>query len=1031
MTKNNLTDLTDYYSVPVKGGSTTRKSKTNKRILSENILNDKKDKKNNVDENKEDDKKDKKDKVDNVDNVDEEEDKEEDKEDNENKNKSNNELIGNLQNKHKEIRQSKEPNKKLSDYIADNDNKDNNDNKDIKSQEEEHLKISTLTNKRNKKIITPIYDIFPLILKDNIGKELDNFKNYGLREHQHIVKNYMMGKLTDFKPRGILLYHMMGTGKTLCMISAAVSIGKPILCLMSKSLFNNFHIGIEIYNKKFKTNVTNKFTFISLDAYNFMDQIYRKIGPTLEGITVVIDEVHELLSQIINADNKNSPRFYDLVMHSNNCNFIFGSGTPLIKDPFEIVPCVNMLSGRNILPTSYDDFNSLFNPENELFSNDSQDSHDIKLKKINLTEIKNSNILQNRLFGIISYVTNNPKLFPRRLPTIIEKIPMISKQLTAYRIARETEIKESEKSSKFKKDSLPTIGQKMGKTKFLSYSTYRQRSRALCNGYYDEENDLFESPKIDKLYNNIKDRKGKGIVYSQFKEHGIYKIANRLKAEGWTNSWNESTTFKKHINKNIIQDIESDIKRVTKTVNIKGGTFDDDSDSILNHEVYRRMEFEDNEGDNEGDNEEDNEEDNEDVKYKYGGKDNIINVNNEEEFIKVTHKKYLNSNKISNINKEEDKEDKEDKEDINHEEVDIDNETLTDLDHKRKIKVDKEVEVEDEEYKIIKPIIEEDLDVVENDVIEELKEIENGDIIYEGRSYDKGKVVEGDTITFKGTKYKRGTTSKTYAILDGDVPIETRKKIMEVYNSPDNLDGQLLCMLLVTTVGSRGISLIACKHSHYFEPYWYLFRLLQFETRAIRDGSHLMLPEEEQEVQLFIYLSTLPELATDTESLTVTTKNSYEMEAKDKAINEKESTDEVLYYRSVHRQAQLDKFLDIMKEVSIECPHVNKMAHLDDTNSIKINCKLCSPIGNTLYTDNIFDDVTRSSPCVQLKEETIETKLITYNNEEYGYSTDNDDAESSIFNIAFYRYDDLLKNYVKLEENTELFSNLFDLVNKN
>ena len=34
--------------------------------------------------------------------------------------------------------------------------------------------------------------------------------------------------------------------------------------------------------------------------------------------------------------------------------------------------------------------------------------------------------------------------------------------------------------------------------------------------------------------------------------------------------------------------------------------------------------------------------------------------------------------------------------------------------------------------------------------------------------------------------------------------------------------------------------------------------MLQFETRANRDSSHLMLPDDEQTTQLFVYLSTFP-----------------------------------------------------------------------------------------------------------------------------------------------------------------------------
>jgi predicted Zn-ribbon and HTH transcriptional regulator len=355
---------------------------------------------------------------------------------------------------------------------------------------------------------------------------------------------------------------------------------------------------------------------------------------------------------------------------------------------------------------------------------------------------------------------------------------------------------------------------------------------------------------------------------------------------------------------------------------------------------------------------------------------------------------------------------------------------------------DENIDEEQIKEKIQNQINKNNLDDLQNDINVELDEIKNNKSNSENinknldkvkdKKDDDEKIIENDYIIYKGKTYRRGKTNKTFAILDGDVDVSIRKKIIDIYNSPENLDGQILALLLVTTVGSRGINLIACKHSHYFEPYWYLFRLLQFETRAIRDGSHLMLPDDEQETQLFIYLSILPEMISNSELNVINNdKNIYKMEAKDKAINEKETTDEVLYYRSLHRQAQLDKFLDLMKEVSIECPHINRMAQLEGSNQLKINCKLCSPLGNTLYTDNIFDEINKPSKCSTLKEEKIETKIIKYNNIEYGYSQDNSDAQSSIFNIAFYEYDDLIKSYIKIEENSNIFHKLFEEIYKN
>ena len=837
----------------------------------------------------------------------------------------------------------------------------------ITVNKEQNAISSRLTVKQEPKLgVYPNMDIYPTFMKDKIDHELNTAKIYKLREHQHIVRQFMAGKLTSYKPRGILLYHLMGTGKTIAMISCAVAIGRPILCIMSKSLVNNFILGIGIYEKKFKTKISHMFAFVSLDAYNMIDQIKKEVGYSLDGITVVVDEAHELFTQIVNSENKNGPKLYEMIMHANDIHLIFGSGTPIIKDPFELVPCVNMLTGKNTLPTSYDDFMSLFVKDPNLMSDVALDevesefqTEESKIKNKNNLLIKNADKLQNRLFGIISYATNDPALFPKKLPTIIERIPMTDKQLTAYRVARESEIKETEKIFKKSSNGPGAVGQKMGKAKNKSSSTYRQKSRSLCNGYYDPEYKKDISTKVDKLMKNIDRERGKGIVYSQFKDAGVYRIAERMINEGWTN-FRGNNIVRSHHNK------ETNI--VYKNDNITNNISDDESDS-LKGDIYER-------------------------EHPMGGnKDNSDIIQNDKE-----------EGDVEEVIEEENVE----RESGIKDEVD---DTIDKIIEERKTSNDN-IEIIDE--------IEDDL------IVNKIEDRESEDNSYNTRIISP----DGKSIKYRDKVYMRGEKSKTFAILDGDVPLPIRKQILETYNSPENLDGQLLCMLLVTTVGSRGITLIACKHSHYFEPYWYLFRMLQFETRANRDSSHLMLPDDEQTTQLFVYLSTFPTEVVEKTKQIIKEKKGNSMEAKYKSMTEIETTDETLYFRSINRQYILDNFLDIMKEVSIECPHINRLAHLSDEQKVKINCKMCAPLGNRIYTDNIFEDSVHDSLCKQLEETQEETKSIVHKGITYEYSRDNNDAQESIYNIAIYKYNETLKAYTRIEEYEDIFNELFSMIKK-
>ena len=57
---------------------------------------------------------------------------------------------------------------------------------------------------------------------------------------------------------------------------------------------------------------------------------------------------------------------------------------------------------------------------------------------------------------------------------------------------------------------------------------------------------------------------------------------------------------------------------------------------------------------------------------------------------------------------------------------------------------------------------------------------------------------------------------------------------------------------------AEGIDLKRIRHVHIMEPFWNYARINQVETRAIRYMSHADLPENEQTVQTYIYLSDYP-----------------------------------------------------------------------------------------------------------------------------------------------------------------------------
>lgn len=75
--------------------------------------------------------------------------------------------------------------------------------------------------------------------------------------------------------------------------------------------------------------------------------------------------------------------------------------------------------------------------------------------------------------------------------------------------------------------------------------------------------------------------------------------------------------------------------------------------------------------------------------------------------------------------------------------------------------------------------------------------------------------------------------------------------------APTNLHGEVVQVMMITQSGAEGISLKNVRQVHLMEPYWNDIRIKQVVGRAVRAGSHLALPQEERKVEVFLYVAVL------------------------------------------------------------------------------------------------------------------------------------------------------------------------------
>lgn len=328
--------------------------------------------------------------------------------------------------------------------------------------------------------------------------------------------------INDTTPyRGLLLYHGLGSGKTFTSLYIAENMDRKVIVLLPASLKSrwidefgkldpiryarppNYNSLPKEMKKKIDENInleiSKKYTFISHNAYNVADKLFslrtkekqkiiengegeldsgyviKHIG-SLDNKLLIIDEVHNLLTNIISANSKNGMRIYDMIMKAKNLKILALSGTPVVNDPYELAVLFNMLRGQiplgkeiyTVFPDDYTKFKDYFIDQ----------SNNI---------IKNKHIFQERIAGLVSYIRGsndeNLEVYPS---SKFEKIniPMSLYQWKVYIKARQKEIDKEIASKSFL--NLQVSALKLKKPNAQGSGDFKIASRTASNFVFPE-----------------------------------------------------------------------------------------------------------------------------------------------------------------------------------------------------------------------------------------------------------------------------------------------------------------------------------------------------------------------------------------------------------------------------------------------------------------------------------------------------------------------------------------------------------------
>lgn len=781
-----------------------------------------------------------------------------------------------------------------------------------------------------------------------------------LKYYQNTIRAYC--DHVDSGAQGLLAYLGMGMGKSILAASIAVDMlsgpdydtgfsGPDLkgrrrmskcIFILTKSLAENMKGAIKKYFDLKKNAglyvpdnvdqfIDEKFHFVSMNASNMVVQFIRAAagrGLTgqlkkedampgsilLKDTLIIVDEAHNLFRGITNG-SKNGLGFFKTMQESlkipgNNNFMLFLTGTPINNNPFELVPCFNLLANEEILPVDYQEFMEAF------------------VEGSGSRRMKNESHFMDRILGLVAYVTHEStpgrKIredssgtgieFPEDLGIKVCLCPMSPEQFSLYMLARENEMSEMSETGK----KGPPVLKKMQLPKSSMSSSYRTKSRQLSNFFEgnleNKDPALIKdpwTPKYQKLLENVisynREIGTLGLVYSQYVGiGGLGSLSVFLKKNGWKEYSLEYGN---------VQESDSQIEPDESFIESSDITVEDSepktgSGEKLIHDIFGSL--------NESD-----------AFHSLRDKDPY-------EYIPVNTKPYKKSTKKKGSS-----------------EWDIDQD------------------------------------------------------FFEGGSKFYNEDGRGAPIK----------AAKTFAVIKGGLTPESRKRIESVMTSPDNRHGEIISLVLVSSVGAEGLDFKAIRHIHILEPYWNYARLSQIQFRGIRNDSHKSLPKEEKNVMTFVYCAIPPAASGSILTLDafekVTLKDLQEMtvsEFENQGSIIADTTDTDLLLRAVKGYRVIESFLGPIQRSSIT-------AAIDDMS----NARLCAPTNQPLYTKNIGTDLKVPDACRPYVVKKVQANSVGYGDKTYYYIPDPQEL------IGFRLFDESKKS---LPRTSPEYSVILDLVTK-
>lgn len=205
-------------------------------------------------------------------------------------------------------------------------------------------------------------------------------------------------------------------------------------------------------------------------------------------------------------------------------------------------------------------------------------------------------------------------------------------------------------------------------------------------------------------------------------------------------------------------------------------------------------------------------------------------------------------------------------------------------------------------------------------VLQKLAEVKGPCFIYSNYVNFGGTELVAAALRSNGYSGNLSVTGKDkYFIFGEGISIQKRQRILRLFNSKKNINGDIIKVIIGSPAISEGVSFKNIRSIHVLEPHWNLSRINQIIGRGIRYLSHSNLPEKERTVKIFLHATV--------------------------SSNQLESIDLLKYILSEKKDKAGKEVSKILQEISFDCP-----IHRKNISDYKCSTSIPNKVDNSTYS---------------------------------------------------------------------------------